>query len=65
MSQKPINRKSTSPSATSRSNQNVVLPLLQQNKKDSNKCHYPFYMGRSGLEPPTSPLSGVRSNHLS
>ena len=47
------------------SNQNVVLPLLQQNKKDSNKCHYPFYMGRSGLEPPTSPLSGVRSNHLS
>ena len=46
-------------------NQNVVLPLLQQNKKDSNKCHYPFYMGRSGLEPPTSPLSGVRSNHLS
>ena len=24
-----------------------------------------FYMGRSGLEPPTSPLSGVRSNHLS
>ena len=26
-------------------NQKVVLPLLQQNKKDSNKCHYPFYMG--------------------
>lgn len=25
-------------------NQNVVFPLLQQNKKDSNKCHYPFYM---------------------
>lgn len=46
-------------------NQNVVFLLLQQNKKDSNKCHYPFYMGRSGLEPPTSPLSGVRSNHLS
>jgi len=22
-------------------------------------------LGRSGLEPPTSPLSGVRSNHLS
>ena len=44
---------------------NVVLPLLLQNKKDSNKRHYPFYMGRSGLEPPTSPLSGVRSNHLS
>ena len=22
-------------------------------------------VGRSGLEPPTSPLSGVRSNHLS
>ena len=40
-------------------NQKVVLPLLQQNKKDSNKCHYPFYMGRSGLEPPTSPLSGI------
>ena len=27
------------------------------NKKDSDKRHYPFYMGRSGLEPPTSPLS--------
>lgn len=29
-------------------NQNVVFPLLQQNKKDSNKCHYPFYMGWRG-----------------
>ena len=29
------------------------------------KIAYLLNLGRSGLEPPTSPLSGVRSNHLS
>ncbi len=28
-------------------------------------CHNKALVGLSGLEPPTSPLSGVRSNHLS
>ena len=57
--------KSTPASAHSRSNhKKVVLILLTALKKDRNKS-YPFLMGRSGLEPPTSPLSGVRSNHLS
>ena len=31
----------------------------------SNKEMFPSLMGTSGLEPPTSRLSGVRSNHLS
>ena len=39
--------------------------IYKYNKKDSNIFRSLFYMGRSGLEPPTSPLSGVRSNHLS
>ena len=29
------------------------------------KCPAPAVVGSSGLEPPTSRLSGVRSNHLS
>lgn len=45
MSQKPITPSLTCTLITLVPNQNVVLPLLQQNKKDSNKCHYPFYMG--------------------
>ena len=43
---------------------NVSRPTTQ-NKTPDNICYLVFYMGRSGLEPPTSPLSGVRSNHLS
>ena len=42
-------------------------PLIStQNKKEVKEKPYLFFnLGRSGLEPPTSPLSGVRSNHLS
>ena len=57
--------KALQPQLAPRSNHNkVVLVLITALKKDRNKS-YPFLMGRSGLEPPTSPLSGVRSNHLS
>ena len=34
-------------------------------KKDAEFGVFLENLGRSGLEPPTSPLSGVRSNHLS
>ncbi len=41
---------------------------LVNNLKIKSEVHY-FYnvkmVGRGGLEPPTSRLSGVRSNHLS
>ena len=56
-----------SPSLSARSS---LEPLkcfshLQQRLKKTGTRPVFFNLGRSGLEPPTSPLSGVRSNHLS
>ena len=48
-----------------------MSPLVSHKSFSSTFCHFfisKFYltvMGTSGLEPPTSRLSGVRSNHLS
>ena len=42
--------------------------MLSCNAESSHKCstaHYSQVVGLGGLEPPTSRLSGVRSNHLS
>ena len=57
-------QKRSSLSSFAPNHKRVVLALLQPIKKTGIKP-VSFNLGRSGLEPPTSPLSGVRSNHLS
>jgi hypothetical protein len=39
--------------------------LSQLSYGPMNLGHFPIMVGLGGLEPPASPLSGVRSNHLS
>ena len=43
----------------------IYLLFSLFNFQDTNSQTFRFVVGTSGLEPPTSRLSGVRSNHLS
>ena len=43
----------------------IYLLFSLFNFQDANSQTFRFVVGTSGLEPPTSRLSGVRSNHLS